>query len=381
MDFELSEEQQIFKDAFSNFAQREILPLAREAEQTGEVPAQVFKMAGDLGYLCVGFPVEYGGSGMDMVTEAIHAELLGQYCGMGLSGCLMVQSGIGTRIILEHGSEAQKQKYLCGAATGELISAFGLTEPDAGSDAAAIKTTAKRDGDEVVLNGSKIFITNGNIAEFTCIAAYTDKEKGPKAGISIFIVEKGTEGYTTKHVDKYVALSADTAEIFMEDCRIPAENLVGEEGNGFPYLMEVLYGGRVTHAARSVGLAQSALDMAVRYAKERVQFGRPIGKFQAIRFKLAQMATELEAARRMVYFAAWTLEHKKPGYKMHSSMAKLFASEVAQRVSEQAMQIHGGYGITKDFEIFPIFAGLRLATVTEGTSEIQRLIIARELGL
>jgi len=240
--------------------------------------------------------------------------------------------------------------------------------------------SAVREGDRYVLNGSKIFITNGTIADFVCVAAYTDRSKGARGGVSILVVEKGTPGFEARHVAKHVAKSADTGELFFEDCEVPAENLVGEEGRGFPYLMEVLDAGRITHAARSVGVAQAAYDHAAAYAPERVQFGKPISRFQAVRFKLAEMATQVEAARWLVYNAAWSLDRRKPEAKRKAAMAKLFASEAAQQVASDAMQILGGYGITKDYALFPIFAGTRLATITEGMSEIQKLVIARELG-
>lgn len=381
MNFELTEEQKIFIESFKKFAEKEILPLSKKAEEKGETPTEIFRKAGSLGYLCIGFPQQYGGCGMDLVTECIQAEILGQYGGLGVSSSLMVQSGIGTRLILNFGNEDQKKKYLIPAAKGEKISAFALTEPDAGSDVSAIKTKAVKEGDYYVLNGNKIFITNGNIADFFCVAAYTDKEKGHKEGMSIFIVERGLDGITTKKIEKYVAHSADTAEIFFTDLRIPSENLIGEDGKGYKYLMEVLYEGRITHAGRSVGLAQACFDLAKDYAEKRVQFGRPVSKFQVTKFKFAEMATEIECARRFNYFCAWGVEKKVAGYRKYASMAKLYASEVAQRVSSQAMQIYGGYGITKEYPIFPIFAGLRLATITEGTSEIQKLIIASELEI
>ena len=384
MDFELTEEQQIFKRELERFAKEEIAPLVEEAEREEgfeDYPVHIFRKMGELGYLCVGYPEEYGGGGMDLIAECIQAEVLGRYSGVGLGGGLMVQSGIGTRMILEYGTEEQKRNYLAPAIKGEKIGAFGLTEPDAGSDAAAIRTNAVKKDGGYVINGSKIFITNGTIADFICVAAYTDRSKKAHEGVSILILEKGTPGFSARPVRKFVAKSSDTGELFFDDCEVPEKNLIGEEGKGFGYLMKVLDAGRVTHAARSVGLAHAAFDQAIAYAPERVQFGRPISKFQAIRFKFASMITEIEAARRLVYYAAWCLEHGASDSRMQASMAKLFASEVAQRVASEAMQILGGYGLTKDFNLFPVFAGARLATVTEGSSEIQRLVIARELGL
>ena len=383
MDFALSPEQALLKRELERFAKEEIAALAEEAERGDgfdEYPVHLFTRMGALGYLCVSYPEEYGGAGMDVVAGCLHAEIMGRYGGVGLGGAFMVQAGIGTHLILDYGSEEQKQRFLVPATRGEKIGAFGLTEPEAGSDASAMRTTAVRKGDRYVLNGSKIFITNGTIADFVCVAAYTDRSQGARGGVSILVVEKGSPGFEARQVAKHVAKSADTGELFFEDCEVPAENLVGEEGKGFSYLMAVLDAGRVTHGARSVGVAQSAYDRAAAYAPERVQFGRPFSKFQAVRFKLAEMATEIEAARWLVYHAAWSLDRGLADAKGKAAMAKLFASEVAQRAASEAMQILGGYGITKDYTLFPIFAGARLATVTEGTSEIQKLVIARELG-
>jgi len=381
MDFGLTDEQREFKLAIRNFGEKEIVPSRERADETGELPIEIFSKAGELGYLCVSYPEKYGAAGADKIADCICVEEFGRSGYFSIGAALMVQSGIGTRLILQNGTEQQRQEYLVPAIKGKKIAAFGLTEPNAGSDAAAIETRATRDGDSYVLNGTKIFITNGTIADFVCVAAYTDKSKGPRGGISVFIVKKGTPGFTSSKIKKWAARGADTGQLVFEDCRIPRENLIGEEGMGFPYLMDSLFYGRVTHASRSIGMAQAAFDLSSRYAKERVQFGRPISKFQAISFKLAKMAMEIEAARCLIYQAAWTIEHKKEGYRKQAAMAKLFASEVAQRVASEAMQIYGGYGITQEYPIFPIFADLRLATITEGTSEIQQLVIARELDL
>lgn len=381
MEFQLSEEQIMLRDTVRRWCKEEVAPLAQQAEEEGAFPIHVLHRAGELGFLCVDYPEAFGGGGMDLLTECLVAEEIGRYGGVGIGGSLMVQSGLGTRLILAHGTDEQCQKYLVPATRGEKIAAFALTEPNAGSDVASIATTAVRQGDHYVLNGSKVFITNGTVADFSCVAAYTDKSKGPKGGMSVLIVDEGAHGFTAVKMNKHVSRSSDTAEYFFDDCKVPAANLVGEEGQGFGYVMETLYPGRVSHAARSVGLAQACLDLSLQYATQRVQFGRPISKFQAIKFKLAEMASSIEAARRLTHWAAWCVDTRTPGYRAAASSAKLFASEVAQQVSSEAMQIFGGYGITKDYPIYSIFAGLRLATVTEGTSEIQKLIIARELGI
>lgn len=379
MDFELSEEQKMFREAIHQFAEKEIAPLVEEAEKTATFPIQLFPKMGSLGYLCLSYSPEYGAAGMGKVGECIAVEEVAYYA-VGIAAGTMVQGGIGTASINLHGSEDQKQKYLVPAIKGQKIAAFGLTEPNAGSDAASIETTATKKNGKYVLNGTKIFITNGSICDFVVTAAVTDKSKGARGGISLFVVESGTAGFSRSKLHKFCARSGEIAELSFEDCAVPEENLIGEEGQGFPYLMESLMGGRISHAARSLGLARVAFDATIEYAKERVQFGQPIAKFQANAFKLARMDMEINAARWVIYNAAWLYDQGKP-YRKQAAMAKLFASEVAAHVTTEGMQIHGGYGLMEESVAQRYFRDARLGTITEGTSEIQLLVISRELGI
>lgn len=380
MDFSFTEEEKMLQKAVRNFAEKEVAPLVEEAEEKQKFPVEVLHKMGELGYLCVNYPEEYGGGGLGVVAECIIIEELSRI-NAGIASGVMIQSGIGTSMILDYGSEGQKQKYVVPVTRGEKISAFGLTEPNAGSDAASIQTRAEKDGDCYVINGSKTFITLGNICDFICLACWTDKSKSPGKGISIIIVEKGAPGFTVARMLEKVGFhSQETAELVFEDCRVPRENLIGEEGKGFGYLMNTLAHGRITHALTSVGIAQAALDEALRYANERVQFGRPIGKFQAIKFKLARMAMQVQAARLMGYHAAWLCDR---GVKCNkeASMSKLFASEVANEVAGEAMHIFGGYGYMMEYPVQRFWRDAKLRKITEGTSEIQLSVIARELGL
>lgn len=379
MDFDFSEEQRMFKEAIHSFAEKEISPLVDEAEKTATFPLQLFPKMGELGYLCVRYPAEYGGAGIGKIGDCISVEEV-SYFSVGIAAGTMVQGGIGTSAIYARGSEDQKQKYLVPAITGQRIAAFGLTEPNAGSDAASIETIATKRNGKYVLNGTKMFITNGNICDFVVVAAYTDKSKGARGGVSLFVVEKDTPGFTRSKLHKFCARSGEIAELTFEDCAVPEENLIGEEGRGFPYLMETLMGGRISHAARSLGLARAAYDESLEYAKARVQFGQPIAKFQTNAFKLARMAMELEAARWLVYYAAWLYDQDKP-YVKEAAMAKLYASEVAAHITTEALQINGGYGLMEESVAQRYFRDARLGTITEGTSEIQQLVISREIGI
>lgn len=380
MDFELTEEQRIFREAIKNFAENEIGPLVEEAEETEVYPVELIPKAGKLGFLCVRYPEKYGAAGTDKLTENIYIEELMRVCS-GIGSGLLVQSSLGTSMILEHGTDEQKQDYLVPAIKGDKISAFGLTEPNSGSDAASMQTTAVKDGDHYVINGRKIFITNGSIADFVCVATYTDKSKGPKGGVSIFIVDKGIAGFSvTRKLKKVGNRSADTAELLFEDCRVSKDNLVGEEGKGFPYLIATLKSGRISYGGRCIGVSRAALEASIKYAGQRVQFGKPIKDFQVTRFKLARMAMEIEAARWLTYRASWLYDQGKECMK-EASMVKLYASEVAQRVTSEAMQIHGGYGYMMEYPIQRHWRDARLLTVTEGTTEIQHIVIARELGI
>lgn len=379
MEFELNEEQKMLREAVHSFAQKEIAPLVDEAEKTGTFPLQLFPKMGDLGYLCLSYSPEYGAAGMGKMGECIAVEEVAYYA-VGIAAGTMVQGGIGTKAINQHGSEEQKQKYLVPAIKGRKVASFGLTEPNAGSDAAAIQTSAIRKNDGYVINGTKIFITNGTFCDFVTLAAVTDKDKGSRGGISLFIIEAGTPGFSRSKLHKFCARSGEVAELTFEDCKVPQESLLGEEGKGFIYVMESLTGGRISHAARSLGLARAAFDAALAYAKDRVQFGQPIAKFQANSFKLARMAMEIEAGRWLIYNAAWLYDQNKPHLR-EAAMAKLYASEVAIQVTTDCMQIHGGYGLMEESVAQRYFRDARLNTITEGTSEIQQLVISRELGI
>ena len=379
MDFDFNEEQRMFQKAIRGFAEKEIVPLVDEAEEKEQMPLELFPKMGQLGYLCPRYPVELGGGGLGKIGDCILFEELGRICA-GISGSIMVQGGIGSSAIDDHGTEKQKQEYLVPVIKGEKIAAFGLTEPNAGSDAAAIETTAVRDDDNYIINGTKMFITNSPIADFILTAAYTDKSKGTKGGVSLFIVEKGTPGLAVRKLHKVCFRAGAAGEVTLDEVRIPQGNLVGEEGKGFRYLMETLNGGRIAHGAQTIGIAQAAYEASLEYAKTRVQFGKPIGKFQAISFKIARMAIDIEAARWLAYRTAWLYDQGVECRK-EAAMTKLFASEVCNRVAADAMQVHGGYGFMMESPVQRYFRDARLRTVTEGTSEIQMMVIARQMGL
>lgn len=378
MDFESSEYEKMFRQAIRNFAEKEIAPLIEEYEKNESFPLEIFSMMGNLGYLCPRYPAEYGGAGMGKIGDCICLEEVA-FFSVGITSSLIAQGGLSTSTLYLQGSEQQKEYYLVPSIKGQKIAAFGLTEPNAGSDITAIETTATRKNGNYVLNGTKTFITNGTICDFVVIAAYTDKNKGPRNGISLLIIDKGTRGFNTSKLHKFCGRSSDTAELSFDDCVITEDKLIGEEGQGLFYIMDVLCGGRISHAARSLGLARAAYDASLKYAKEREQFGRPISKFQINAFKLARMAMEIEAAHWLTYHAAWLFDHGKPCVR-EASIAKLFASEVVVHVTTEAMQIHGGYSLVEDSVVQRYFRDARLATITEGTSEIQQIIISREIG-
>ncbi|MFH1757346.1 MAG: acyl-CoA dehydrogenase family protein [Pseudomonadota bacterium] len=378
MEFFLGETQRIFKETFRKFAESEISPLVEEAEETETFPRQLFPQMGKLGYLCPRYSEKYGGAGIDKVSEVLIREELSRVC-QGVASSLSAHSHLGTFPIYHWGTEEQRERYLVPAIRGEKIFAFGLTEPNAGSDVKSIETYARKEGDFYVINGRKIFITNGNICDFLTLVAYTDKTRGYR-GISIFLVEKGTSGFiVTRKLKKEGIRSSETAELLFEDCRIHKKNLVGEEGS-FYRVLETLNEGRIGVAGNCVGMAQGAYEAALRYAQQRVQFGRPIAQFQAISFKLADMATEIDAARLLVLRAAWLMDQGKNPIR-EASMAKLFASEAAVRVSKEAIQIHGGYGQIREFPVGRFHRDALVYVVGEGTSEIQRQIIAKQIGL
>ncbi len=372
------EEHYIFREQIRRFCETEIAPLVDQSEQTQTFPRHLFRRMGDLGYLCVRYPEEYGGVGADKITEVILREELSRVC-QGIASSLSGHSHLATFPIFRMGTETQKQSYLVPAIKGEKIGSFALTEPDAGSDTKSIKSSATLDGDHYTLVGTKTFITNAPIADFILVAAYTDRSRGYH-GISLFIVDKDTPGMTISKLDKEGIRSSDTAEISLEECRVPTDHLLGEKEGNFNLIMETLSEGRIGVSANMVGLAQAAYEAALRYAKERIQFGKPIGKFQAISHKLADMATNIRAARLMVLSAAHLLDQERP-CTLEASACKLFASETAVKTAREAIQIHGGYGIMSEYPVFRYLRDALVYTIGEGTSEIQRNIIAKEIGL
>ncbi len=378
MDFELTEEQKLFKEAVRGFVEREVVPVVDESEEKETCPVELFPKLGELGYLCPAYPPEYGGGGLGKIGDCILIEELARVCS-GIAAGIMVQSGLTTFPILKYGTEEQKQRLLVPAIKGKKIAAYGLTEANAGSDAAAIETTAKRDGNYYIVNGSKIYITNGQICDIATISVSTDKSKGAR-GISTLVIERDTPGFSVSKMRKLGHHSAATGELVFEDCRVPAENLIGEEGSGFRYMLESLNGARISHSARSLGLSQAAFDASLSYAKERKQFGQPIGSFQAISFKLAEMFTRLEATRWLLYRVAW-LYDQGAECRLEAPMTKFSSSETAIWMAEQAMRIHAGAGYLAESVIQRYFRDAIMYHTTEGTTEIQQLVISRGLGL
>lgn len=369
----------MLKDMVREFALKEIRPIASETDREGKFPWDTIRKMGALGLMGMTVPVEYGGSRIDVVSYTIALEEIGKVCGStGLT--MEAHNSLGVGHIFERGSEEQRRKYLPGLLTGERLAAWALTEPNAGSDAASLQTTAVLEGDEWVLNGSKQFITSGSIADIVTVMAKTDKTKGAR-GISAFIVPKGTPGLIYGgEEDKMGLRGSVTSQLVFEECRVPKENMLDEPGMGFIGAMQVLDRGRTAIGALAVGLAQGALEECLDYAKQRVQFGKPISKHQAIQWKLTDMATEIEAARLLVHRAAYLEDIGQP-FGKEASMAKLFASEVAVKAAVEAVQVHGGYGYTKEYAVERLFRDVKLYTIGEGTSEVQRMVIAKHLGL
>lgn len=379
MNFELTKEQQMIKEMVREFAEKEIAPNAAKWDEEAYFPIEVFKKMGELGLLGIPFPEQYGGSGGDTISYAIAVEEIGRACGgTGLSYAAAVS--LGASPIYYFGTEEQKQKWLVPMARGEALGAFGLTEPNAGSDAGGTKTTAVLDGDEYVINGEKCWITNAEYARQVIVTAVTGKDERGKNIISAIIVPTDTPGFTIRsNYDKMGVRASNTCELVFENVRVPKENVLGDPKKGFKQFLYTLDGGRVSIAALAVGIAQAAFEKALQYAKERAQFGQTISKFQAIQFKLADMAMEIELARNMVYKAAWLKDQGKP-FTKEASFAKLFASEMGFRVCNQAIQIHGGYGYMKEYGVERHLRDIKLMEIGEGTSEIQRVVIARQLG-
>ena len=377
MNFCSTEDQALLRRSIREFAETEIKPHIREWDEAQHFPGELLPKLADLGVMGIQFAPEFGGSGMSAVDYCIVIEELARV-DPSVSLSVAAHNGLGAAHISMFGTDAQKHEYLTPLAQGTKLAAWGLTEPHSGSDAAAMRTTAIREGDSWVLNGSKMFITHGQSGDTMVVMAVTDRSKGNK-GISAFMVERGTPGFSAgKKEDKLGMRASETTEVIFQNCRIPARQLIGEEGQGFIQTLQVLDAGRIGIAALSVGLAQGAYEAARGYAFERRQFGRAIGTFQSIRWKLVDNAARVEAARLLTYRAAW-LKDQGRRMTLESSMAKLYASEIAVRASEDAVQIHGGYGFVKDYPAEKFFRDVKLTTIGEGTSEIQRLVIARQL--
>ena len=377
MDFSIPAEWQQIKSLVREFAEGEVEPIWRQIEQEDRIPDNVLKAAGALGLFGLTIPEEYGGLGLPMVDKSLVYEELGR-THAGFTSIIGTHCGIGTTAIVALGSEEQKRKYLPKLATGEWIGAFGLTEPNAGSDAASIATRAERRGDRWILNGTKHFITNSQIARVFTVFAVTDKSKGPK-GISAFIVERDAPGFSISRFQATMGLrGSHVAELVFEDCEIPAENLLGSEGEGYTTALKTLAQGRVGIAARCCGAAERVTEMAVEYAKVRQQFGKPIAEYQLIQAHLAEMAAETAAARALAYHAAWLVDQGFPA-RREAAMAKLIATETYGRVVDKSLQVHGGVGYCKDYQVEHFYRDARITRIYEGTSEIQKLIIARDL--
>jgi hypothetical protein len=377
MDFELTAEQELARRTAREFAEAEIAPVIARYDEAEEFPAELVAKLGGLGFMGALFPPEHGGAGLDYVAYALVVEELSRVDGsIGIT--MWAHNSLCANHIYSFGTEAQRARYLPPLARGDVLGAWGLTEPGSGSDAAAMRTTAVEAGDTFVLDGTKAFITNGSIAGTAVVMAKTDPAAGGR-GISAFILEKGMPGFRPGQRYKKLGLHAsDTAELVLEGVRVPTANLLGERNRGFRDAKKVLEGGRIAMAAMAVGLAQGALDQAVRYAKERQAFGQPIGRFQGIRAILADLATEIEAARLLTLRAAYGKDRGRPVIR-EASMAKVFASEVAVRCATKAVQVHGGYGYTREFPVERFYRDAKLCEIGEGTSEIQRMVIARSL--
>ena len=384
MNFALTDEQQQLRRTVREFAEGEIAPHVMEWDETSQFPEEIIPKLAEMGFLGVIFPETYGGSGMGYVEYAIIIEELSRVDG-SVGIIVAAHNSLCTNHIYKFGSEAQRQKYVGPLAQGKKLGCWSLTEPEAGSDAGGTRTVASRQDGCWVLSGAKTFTTNGHHAD-VCVAMAVTNASKKHHGISAFIIEKETPGFRPGKKENKLGLRAsDTSEVVFSDCRLPAENLLGKEGEGFVNSLQILDGGRISIAALGLGMAQGAYECSVRYAKQRKQFGQPISEFQATRFKLADMATQIEAARLLTYRAAWLADRSiasgDPDARIsrESSMAKLYVGEVAVRVASEAVQIHGGYGFTKDYPVEKFYRDVKLCTIGEGTSEIQRLVIARQL--
>ncbi len=377
MAYQLNEEQRMIRAMVREFARETVLPTAAERDLTGEFPAENLKKMGELGLLGMNAPVAFNGAGVDTVSYCLALQEIAYACA-STAVIMSVHNSVACGPINLFGSDYLRNKYLKKLASGEMLGSFALTEPGAGSDPVSQKTKAVRDGDSYVINGTKMFITTGKNSHVTVATAYTDPEKKHR-GISAFVVEKGTPGFSVGKEEKKMGLRAsDTVELIFEDCRVPAENLLGQEGDGFMIAMTSLDGGRIGISSQSLGVAQACLDAAVGYAKERVQFGKAISNFQGLRWMIADMATQIEAARLLTFNAA-AMRDRGENYTAAASMAKVFASEMANRTAYQALQIHGGYGYMQEYPVERYYRDARVFTLYEGTSEIQRTVIAKHV--
>ena len=377
MDFSISKKEQLFLNMIREFAEKEVKPLAAEVDEEERFPIETVRKMGPLGIMGIPVPKEYGGAGGNNILYTMAVEELSRVC--ATTGVIVsAHTSLCCAPIMEHGTEEQKMKYLPKLATGEWIGAFGLTEPNAGTDASAQQTFAVKEGDHYVLNGSKIFITNAEYADVYIIMAMTDKSQGTR-GISAFIVEKSFPGFSVGKKEKKMGIRGSaTCELIMENCIVPAENLLGKEGKGFSVAMKTLDGGRIGIASQALGIAQGAMDETVKYTKERKQFGKPLCKFQNMQFQLADMQTRIEASRLLVRKAAWKKDGKIP-YSADAAMAKLFAAETAMEMTTKAVQYHGGYGYTREYPVERMMRDAKITEIYEGTSEVQRMVIAGQL--
>ena len=378
MDFELDEHHQLLRKTVRDFARAEVAPRAQAWDKEERFPKEIIPKLAELGLLGIRIPEEYGGSGLDVLAYAICVEEIARVDG-SLALTVASHNGLGTGHILSFGSEALKKRYLPKAAKGEWLAAWALTEPGSGSDSAALATTARRDGNDWVINGTKMFITQGSVGGFCVVLARTNPNVSKQKGITAFVVEHGTKGFTaSKHLEKLGCRSSDTVELTFEDVRVPDSQRVGEIDRGFMDTMSILDRGRVSIAAMALGLGEGALAMAVQYAKDRKQFGKPIAEFQAVQWMLADSKTELDAAALLTYRAA-SLADSGKRYSQEASMAKLFASEAASRACNRSLQIHGGYGYTREFNVERHLRDAKICEIGEGTSEVQRIVIAKHL--
>jgi len=378
MDFTLSEHHELLRKTVREFARAEVLPHARKWDEEERFPTEIVPRLAELGLLGIRIPEEYEGSGMDITSYAICVEEIARADG-SLALTVASHNGLGTGHILAFGTEAQKQKYLPKAAKGEWLAAWALTEPGSGSDSAGLRTTARREGDKWVLNGTKMFITQGSVGGFCVVLARTNPDVAKQKGISAFIVEHGTKGFSaSKHLEKLGCRSSDTVELTLDNVVVGDEQRVGEIDHGFTDTMKILDRGRISIAAMALGLGYGVLDMAVGYAKDRKQFNKPIADFQAVQWMLADMKTELDAAQLLTYRAAWLADQGRP-FSKEASMAKLFASEASSRACNKALQIHGGYGYTREFHVERHLRDAKLCEIGEGSSEVQRMVIAKHI--